>query len=75
MESIQRMAPEGSSLVVLAQQGAEAANYIIAERSAGNPRGEPSIRNRSHDQAKRARSEAASSVSANHRLANNDACR
>jgi hypothetical protein len=75
MESIQRMTPEGSSLVALAQHGAEAANYIIVERSAGNPRGEPSIRNRSYDQAKRARSEAASSVSANHRLANNDACR
>jgi hypothetical protein len=38
MESIQCMAPEGSPLVALARQGTEAANYIIAERSAGNPR-------------------------------------
>jgi hypothetical protein len=30
MESIQRMAPEGSPLHVLAQQGAEAANHVIA---------------------------------------------
>jgi hypothetical protein len=31
MESIQRMSPKGSPLIALAQQGAEAANYIIAE--------------------------------------------
>jgi hypothetical protein len=31
MDSIQRMAPEGSRLVALAQQGAEAANFIIAQ--------------------------------------------
>jgi hypothetical protein len=37
MESIQRMALEGSPLVALAHQGAEAANYVIAQRSAGNP--------------------------------------
>jgi hypothetical protein len=43
MESIQCMAAEGSPLVTLAEQGAEAANFIIAERSTGNPRGEPSI--------------------------------
>jgi hypothetical protein len=37
MESIQCMAPEGSPLLALAQQGAEAANHVIvAERSAGN---------------------------------------
>jgi hypothetical protein len=30
-ESIQRMAPEGSPLVALAHQGAEATNYVIAE--------------------------------------------
>jgi hypothetical protein len=29
-ESIQRMTPEGSPLVALAQQGAEAANFIVA---------------------------------------------
>jgi hypothetical protein len=38
MKSIQRMTPEGSPLVALAWQGTEATNYIIAERSAGNPR-------------------------------------
>jgi hypothetical protein len=43
MESIQRMTLEGSPLVALAQQGAEAANYVITQRSAGNPRGQPSI--------------------------------
>jgi hypothetical protein len=31
MEIIQRMPPEGSSLIALAQQGDEAANYVIAE--------------------------------------------
>jgi hypothetical protein len=31
MESIQRMAPKGSPLVALAQQGAKAANYVIAQ--------------------------------------------
>jgi hypothetical protein len=46
------MAHEGSPVVALAQQGAEAANYVIAERSVGNPLGEPSIGNRSHNQAK-----------------------
>jgi hypothetical protein len=54
MDTIQRMAPEGSPLVALAQQGAEAANYIIAERSVGNPRREPSVDNRSNDRARRA---------------------
>jgi hypothetical protein len=52
MESIQRMEPEGSPLVALAQQGAEAANYIIAEQSADNPRGEPFVDNQSNDRAK-----------------------
>jgi hypothetical protein len=52
MESIQCMALEGSPLVALAQQGAEAANYIIAEQSADNPRGEPSVDNQSNDRAK-----------------------
>jgi hypothetical protein len=36
MESIQCMAPEGSPLVALAQQGAEAVNYVIVERSVDN---------------------------------------
>jgi hypothetical protein len=30
MESIQRMAPEGSLFVVLAQQGAEVVNIVVA---------------------------------------------
>jgi hypothetical protein len=62
MESIQRMALEGSPLVALAQQGAEAANYVIAQRSADNPRGELSVGNRSNDQV----------ASGNHHLAVND---
>jgi hypothetical protein len=72
MESIQRMSPEGSPLVALAQQGAEAVNFIITQRSVCNSRGEPCVSNRSNDRAKRARSEAATSVRGNRRLANND---
>jgi hypothetical protein len=33
METIQRMAPDGSPLALLAQQGAEAANLVVAEKS------------------------------------------
>jgi hypothetical protein len=54
MDSIQWMAHEGSPIVALAQQRVEAMNYVIAQRSADNPRGEPSIDNRSNDRAKRA---------------------
>jgi hypothetical protein len=72
MKSIQRMAPEGSILVALAQQGAEAANYVIAQRLADNPRGELSVGNQSNDWVKRARSEAAASTSSNRCLADND---
>jgi hypothetical protein len=42
METIQRMAPDGSPLALLAQQGAEAANLVVAEKSTGVPRREPS---------------------------------
>jgi hypothetical protein len=35
METIQRMAPDGSPLAVLDQQGAEAANLIVTEKSPG----------------------------------------
>jgi hypothetical protein len=49
------------------------ANVVVAQRSASNPRGEPSVDNRSNDRGKRARSEAASSASGNRRLADNDA--
>jgi hypothetical protein len=75
MESIQQMTPEGSPLVALAQQGAKVVNVIIAQRSTGNPRGEPPVGNRLNDRGKRARSEAAASASGNHRLADNDARR
>jgi hypothetical protein len=74
LELIQRMAPEGSPLIALAQHGAEAANLVVAERSADNPPREPSIGNK--DQARWDRVEAVSWVSGNHRLADNDAqCR
>jgi hypothetical protein len=62
MESIQRMAPEGSSDVALAQQGDEVANIVVAQRTTGNPREEPSIGIRSNDRGKRTRSEASSST-------------
>jgi hypothetical protein len=42
METIQRMAPNGSPLALLAQQGAEAVNLIVAEKSVGVPQREPS---------------------------------
>jgi hypothetical protein len=73
MESIQHMAPQGSPLLALAQQGAEVANHIIAaERSAGNHWREPSVGDRSDGREKCARSEAASSISGNRCLADND---
>jgi hypothetical protein len=65
MESIQRMTLEGSPLVALAQQGTKTVNFIVAQRSTGNPQEEPSEGNRSNDRAKRAQSEAAASVSGN----------
>jgi hypothetical protein len=69
------MAPEGSPLLALAQQGAEAANHVIvAERSTSNHQEEPSIGNWLDGWAKRAWSEAASSASSNCLLAYNDAC-
>jgi hypothetical protein len=54
MESIQRMASKGSPLVALGYQGAEVPNFIVAQRSANNPQGEPSVSNRSNDRGKRA---------------------
>jgi hypothetical protein len=42
METIQRMAPDGSPFALLAQQGAEAANLVVAEKSTGVPQREPS---------------------------------
>jgi hypothetical protein len=75
MESIQWMAPEGFPFVALAQQGAEVVNVIVAQRLDGNPRGEPVVGNRSNDQGKKARIEAAASASSNRRLADNYARR
>jgi hypothetical protein len=72
METIQRLTPEDSPLVALAQQGAKVANLIVAEKSVGNPCREPSVDNRSHDRARRARSKAASLVSDDRRLVDND---
>jgi hypothetical protein len=55
MELIQRMAPEGSPLFALAQQGAKAANHVItADRSTCNHRREPFVGNHSDDRAKHA---------------------
>jgi hypothetical protein len=67
------MTPDGSPLALLAQQGAEVANLIVAEKSAGVPRREPSVGH--NDRARRAQSEAASSASPNQYLVENDARR
>jgi hypothetical protein len=71
METIQRVAPDGSPHALLAQQGAEAANLVIAEKSANRPRKEPSAGH--NDRARHARSEAASLASPNRHIAENDA--
>jgi hypothetical protein len=71
METIQCMTPDGSPLALLAWQGAEASNLIVAEKSASGPRREPSAGH--NDQARHAQSEAASSASPNRHLAENDA--
>jgi hypothetical protein len=55
---------------ILAQQGAKTANLIIAEKSAGVPRKEPSVDD--NDWARRAQSEDVSSASPNHRLSEHD---
>jgi hypothetical protein len=49
METIQRMAPDGSPLVALAQQGAKVANLVVVEKSVDVPQREPSAGN--NDQA------------------------
>jgi hypothetical protein len=67
MQIIQRMAPDGSPFVVLAQQGAKAANLVIAKKSTGVPRRETSIGD--NDLAKCA----SSSASPNRRLSEHDA--
>jgi hypothetical protein len=73
METFQRMVPDGSPLVVLAQQGVDAANLVITEKSADISLREPSVGD--NDRARRARSEAALSVSLNHRLSEHGAQR
>jgi hypothetical protein len=73
METIQRMAPDGSPLALLAQQGAEAANLVVAESRSAFP--EKNRLGGHNDRARRARSEVASSFSPNRRLAGNDARR
>jgi hypothetical protein len=70
MKSIQRMVPDGSPLALLAQQGTEAVNLVVAEKSASRPRREPSAGH--NDRARHARSEAASSASPNWHLAKKD---
>jgi hypothetical protein len=67
------MTPYGSPLALLAQQGAEAVNLVVAEKSASGPRRELSAGH--NDRARRARSEVASSASLNRHLAKNDAHR
>jgi hypothetical protein len=73
METIQQMASDGSPLALLAQQGAEAANLVVAEKSTGVPRREPSVGH--NDRARRAQSEVASSFNPNRRLVGNNARR
>jgi hypothetical protein len=73
METIQHMAPNGSPLAVLAQQGVEATNHVIVEKSTDIPPREPSVDD--NDQVRRARSEVASSTSSNHHLSEHDARR
>jgi hypothetical protein len=67
------MAPDGSPLALLAQQEAEAVNLIVAEKSAGVPRGEPSVGH--NDRAGHAQNEATSSVSLRRHLSEHDVCR
>jgi hypothetical protein len=52
METIQRMAPDGSLLALLAQQRAEAVNIVVAEKSVGVSRREPYVSH--NDRAMRA---------------------
>jgi hypothetical protein len=73
METVQRMAPDGSPLAIVAQQGAEAANLVIMEKSAGVLRRELSVGD--NDRARHARSEVASLASPNRHLSDHDAWR
>jgi hypothetical protein len=73
METIQRMAPDGSPLAILAQQRAEAANFIITKKLAGVPWREPSVSG--NDRVSHVRSEAVSSACSNRRLSEHDVWR
>jgi hypothetical protein len=73
METVQRMAPDGSPIAVLAQQGAEAANLIVVEKSVDVLWREPSVSD--NDRARLARSEATSTTSPNCRRTEQDARR
>jgi hypothetical protein len=64
------MAPDGSPLALLGQQGAEVTNLVVAEKLAGGPQRELSAGHK--DRARRARSEVVSSASPNWHLAWND---
>jgi hypothetical protein len=70
MESIQRMVPQDSHLVALAQQATKAVGQIVAaEPSVGNHQCEPSIGNRSNNLAKHAQREEGTSANDNRCLA------
>jgi hypothetical protein len=70
MKTIQCMAPDGSSLAILAQQGVEAVNLVVTEKSVGFPWREPSVGD--NDRGRPTQSEVASSASPNHRLSEHD---
>jgi hypothetical protein len=71
METIQCMVLIGSPLAILAQQGAEAANLIVDEKSCSVPWRERSIGG--NDRTRHARREAASSASPDHHVSEHDA--
>jgi hypothetical protein len=73
METIQHMTLDGSPLAVLAQQGDEAANLIVIEKSVDVPQREPSVS--SNDRSRHAQSEAVSLASPNCCLSKHDARR
>jgi hypothetical protein len=58
-------------LAILAQQGEEAANLVVAEKSVGFPQRESSVGD--NDQARHAQSEVASSASPYRHLSEHDA--
>jgi hypothetical protein len=73
METIQRMAPDGSPLALLSPQGVETVNLVVAEKSVGVPRGESSAC--CNDWAGHAQSEATSSANPRRHLSEHDECR